>query len=517
MAKNLRFVINTIAYVPSDDELSDSDSDCGIDSTYGKQHGSAVAKYIKTGTAPYRVKFDDFNDTVSFITGDDYPQVEGAESLIVEPFLTKLEESGFEEEDQGQLGNLSVSISLNRPLSLSEKKNKALYKEFESDSSGSKITHEKIGFFWNYEWRNSYGSHVSYEKVRDFYKRLKKKNPDKAEEFREENEKISKLKEVDGDRAERQEGALIPYQILREYGKSHENTKSLVKDFREEDGTAIIYFSFVDCDTVNFNGIYSAYLRIYDAILPPTVMSTGYEFREEKSFEIASQIDRKIRVATAKHMPKGVYYPEPNFCVLLPDKDETLPESFIDNEVGNPKGSCESAALLRQVVKRPNSIFIFSEDKPLITAIPVRTKYNKLKKIIFSETFDNDGIPLKSDLGFLTLINQSHYNVHNWCNNLYINRAFERYGNKYFNINVPAIYSYFAKGIENVGKLNAYKTDLKDRAKLSTAIIEEIVAAAEERSITIAAFEELAEVGDAESLKTFLEYKAEVIGANGEL
>lgn len=36
MSKNLKFVINTIAYVPSDDELSDSDIEDGIDSTYKK-------------------------------------------------------------------------------------------------------------------------------------------------------------------------------------------------------------------------------------------------------------------------------------------------------------------------------------------------------------------------------------------------------------------------------------------------------------------------------------------------
>lgn len=247
----------------------------------------------------------------------------------------------------------------------------------------------------------------------------------------------------------------------------------MVKAFREErDEEPVIYFSFVDSDTVNFNGIYSAYLRIYDVNeLPPTVMSTGYEFREEKPFEIASQIDRKIRVATAKHLPKGVYYPEPNFCVFLPNEDETLPESFIDNEVGNPKGSCESAALLREVVKRPNSIFIFSEDKPLIAEIPVRTKYNKLKKIVFSDTFYDNGMPLENDLGFLTLTNQSHYNVHNWCNNLYINRAFERYGNKYFNIEVPAIYNYFAEGKQNKKLLKSYKDSLEKNANLNPEII----------------------------------------------
>lgn len=119
--------------------------------------------------------------------------------------MTKLENSGLEEEDKDKLENLSVSIGLNRPRSLSEKKNKALIKELKSNSSDNEITHEKIGFFWNYKWCNSYEHEVSYKKVKDFYKRLKIKNPAKAEEFREKNEKISKLKEVDDDKAEKQD------------------------------------------------------------------------------------------------------------------------------------------------------------------------------------------------------------------------------------------------------------------------------------------------------------------------
>jgi hypothetical protein len=76
----------------------------------------------------------------------------------------------------------------------------------------------------------------------------------------------------------------------------------------------------------------SAYLQITGNSLP-TVMSTGYEFSGDKTdhpFQVASQVDRMVRVITVRHIQLGAYYPEPNICVLIPEEYDTLPESFID-------------------------------------------------------------------------------------------------------------------------------------------------------------------------------------------
>lgn len=40
--------------------------------------------------------------------------------------------------------------------------------------------------------------------------------------------------------------------------------------------------------------------------------------------------DRKIRILTAEKFGLGTYYPECNFCVLLPDSEPTVPESFVN-------------------------------------------------------------------------------------------------------------------------------------------------------------------------------------------
>lgn len=41
-----------------------------------------------------------------------------------------------------------------------------------------------------------------------------------------------------------------PYQEIREYIKNHKNTIKLVDEFKK---TSVIYFSFIDSDTINFN------------------------------------------------------------------------------------------------------------------------------------------------------------------------------------------------------------------------------------------------------------------------
>lgn len=71
----------------------------------------------------------------------------------------------------------------------------------------------------------------------------------KAEEFRKFNEESQYV--------------IVPYQNLREYLKSHTKTKGLVNEFLNSNPAPdAIYFSFIDLDTLDFNGIYSAYKRI---------------------------------------------------------------------------------------------------------------------------------------------------------------------------------------------------------------------------------------------------------------
>ncbi|KAK7149136.1 hypothetical protein R3I94_008673 [Phoxinus phoxinus] len=166
-----------------------------------------------------------------------------------------------------------------------------------------------------------------------------------------------------------------PYQRIRERLKDDAATTKLVEEFRGRDPSCLVYFSFVDSDTIRFNSIYSEYLKIVSQELrkdsiPPTVMSTGYEFDSGSEYHIASWLDRWVRVAVAEQHPLLVYYPEPNFCVLVPDQLNTITESFIDKK----REKMESAVLITQVKNRANCKAVFPDRKPIIIDVPARFK-----------------------------------------------------------------------------------------------------------------------------------------------
>ncbi|RXN32350.1 hypothetical protein ROHU_016250 [Labeo rohita] len=171
-----------------------------------------------------------------------------------------------------------------------------------------------------------------------------------------------------------QEATDTPFQDIREHLKNSPATRNLVEALRGNDPRSLIYFSFVDSDTIEFNFIYSEYIQIVreewekDKI-PPTVMSTGYEFLPGDKRHIASWLDRTVRTAVAEVYPLFVYYPEPNFCVLVRDTLNTIEESFIDRRRGN---IMESPVLISRVKTRANFKAVFSDRNPIIIDAPKR-------------------------------------------------------------------------------------------------------------------------------------------------
>lgn len=330
-------------------------------------------------------------------------------------FMSLLEKGGFEPEDIDKLSTINVCYGMNRPRSLSDRINRIFEKEVRKPLY-SKIKFYKFGFYWDYNWFTSSNSPVNYNTVRKFYKQLKRFNRKKAEQFRSlwENEVNTR----------------VPYQALRDYVHNQIGSQQLVAGHRSLN--CDVFLSLIDSDTLDFNGIFSAYNRIYSTFLQensfsPTVMSTGYEFRgnlDEYPYQFGSKLDRSIRVETAKFLPFGVYYPEPNTCILFENTDCLLKEKFVDEASDKELfklGNSESTILLRQVRKRSNARFLFSNDNPLMTTIPARTKKNKqggLRQFSISFTRQQDPTPANSDKSTLKY-NQSHYDEDVWAKNLY--------------------------------------------------------------------------------------------------
>ncbi len=156
----------------------------------------------------------------------------------------------------------------------------------------------------------------------------------------------------------------VPYQEIREKIKKHSHNNELVSQFRR-DSEVKNYYCFFDADTVDFNEVLSSYIDVIIEHIYPTVMSTGFLFPEQSKFRKESERDRQVRITTAEHFPLGTYYPEPNFCVLLPDGCDTIPERFTNTEY--KQMNMESPVLIRQVKRREGFSAVFSNKNPIIT------------------------------------------------------------------------------------------------------------------------------------------------------
>lgn len=421
------FVINTICHAPTKRSFSDDSSDEDIDDDVRR----TFEKFkIETSSFPYTAnhpkRSKPMNGTMMVPVQTDKKTTK---SQLIDRFFKKLSKESFEVFDTERKSCIRVCIALNRMRSVSQRKNKSLFSELESGAD-TDIEYESFGFFWTCTWyERQTGAVVHYDTVRSFYKQLKTYNKSMAKKFLEQEDAFEQNPEN------------IPYQQLREYAKNHTKTKQFVRELRTTNPNVNIYLSLIDADVVDFNGIFSAYLRIIqDCYEIPTVMTTGYEFPLDPEYgpahRLQSHMDRMMRVVTASHIPLGTYYPEPNMCILIPKDCSTVPESFIDSRRGNKS---ESPILLKHIQhERPHAMYIFSNDRPLITSIPARAKVCKAprarnaSKIDFStELISGKAAPSKYDIEeVFAKVSQSNSNVRNRFKNFFTNGHFDKYFNK---------------------------------------------------------------------------------------
>lgn len=459
-----KFIVNSIVYVDgyesedsSDEEYDTSDEAIFEDLDIEDKSTLPFRTYTTRVSQSKKKAGQEIDSTpVGFVKPTEVKTYEGTfntqKSIIVQPFLENLYKNGFEPNSTSLIEDtISASLLLNRPLSLSTRKNNLLIKELNAKTE-SPIMHNKFSIFWKFNWYNKNNKIVEYDTVKTFYKKLKHYDTlhetNKAEQFRSYCEKL----------------VAVPYQSLRELAKNHEKTKELVKKARNDSPGSDIYLSIVDGDTVSFNGVYSAYLRIYEkAEITPTIMSTCYEFTKEKETDLpfvkASELCRKIRVATAKFIKLGVYVTEPNVCILVLDKLDTIEESFIDKTI--KLGNAESVALMRSLIKSrgiDNLEVVISDDNPLLTAIPPRARKIKSSKkpIKFSQEAESGLGLTEKDFTSFKQISQSHTHESVWLDNLYINKAIKLKAGYHFKFK-GLITKYLKAEITNEEKLSLLK------------------------------------------------------------
>lgn len=411
------FLISTIAYVPdpeSEIELEDS-SDEETDEEFKEND------FISPSSSRFTIKNFKKNPVFGIDLTEARQKLKHTynKSRVVKPFLEKLTSQGFDK--HGPTSDIAVSFALNRMQSVSQRKNKSLYYEMIT-TTYSYILHKTYGFFWECQWYDeNKRKNVDYEVVRKYYKQLKRVNKDKAKEFLAlESAKI-----------------LVPYQHLRECAKNHRATSELVTMLRKKNNT--VYFTLIDCDTIHFNGVFSGYVRIIRNCLKtnqkknlPLVLSTGYIYpnvypKEEYIYHIQSIADRRLRIITARTLPYCVYYPEPNTCILIRENVDTVFESFINLE--RKEGNMESPNLIANILEKCTipPLFIFSDEKPLVTSIPGRAYNNKKTgkplNSYLSPELKKGAKPNKSDFDQLKYISQSNLFKKTWYDNLFINKG----------------------------------------------------------------------------------------------
>lgn len=402
------FVVSIPAYVSSDDE-SGSDSDVDEDAVkFFEYEESDISKWPYLINKKKRGKVFKNNELIEPII----PPVknETAKRTIVDELLKKLQQEAFVDCSPDSLQQLSLLICLNRPKSLSSKKNHCLKNEVYWHREKRKIKHVGLcGQFWYPLWERTdksssssrrAGNPPTYQEVRSFYHYLKqqdKKNGTNiAKKFRRENES--------GDRRR-----MVPYRSLRELTKIL--APVLVKGARQEFPNNPVYLVGCDADTRSFNGCFSTLSEIVESSQKlPDVMTTGYLFdvSDDSFLRMASLLDMRVREATAKFIQMGVYYPEPILGLRVPEDYDTVPESFEEQKARGPKVDYEfpqeSPIILSDIAKkRANSTFAFRFKNPLMTTAPERATQQKKTK--------SDGT--RSELTFTAKLGE-HGKFENW-------------------------------------------------------------------------------------------------------
>ena len=424
------FVANIPAYVPSDSETDDTDSE------------TDTGKYTFTDedftTPPFCIDYKKRGKVLSHSLTrkkTDTAKVGATQSSgIVQSLTEKISQEAFlptsdKTLKKQQLDHLSVIIGLNRPRSLSSRKNRLLEEELEKTVT-AELQVRFFAMFWDFPWarinpakNKSSGNPPSHEEIRSFYQQLKKKDAARARQFRRNTENSK-------ERSRR----MVPYRRIREMIKNHELTRELVHIFRQTNPAANIYLFFCDADTSLFNGCFTTYTQMDQQTKNKIgAMTTGYLFDSNNAMiRLASELDMRVREATTKHLQRGAYYPEPSLCIMVSPESDSVPESFEEktDDGADYEAPQESPIILKKVANRPNVLFVFAFQNPLITRTPERATTNKIKtkkgtknSLAFSATFNKstnkfDNWTMQDLVNITKNSAQSHAHPRSWAINV---------------------------------------------------------------------------------------------------
>jgi hypothetical protein len=187
-----------------------------------------------------------------------------------------------------------------------------------------------------------------------------------------------------------------------------------------------MYILFLDNDILSFRYRKDApgALSVFDENYlsnPFEIASTGYTIREPENLvlEVGVLADLSVRNATAKHVKRGVYFPEPCTAVKIPHLNDTVPEDFGDPKDKNYKSPNEMPQLIDKVLERrkldPQKTMVFDSRGAIVTTLP-----NRMQRDFQCHSTQRNGIILWGMNDFKTMrsISQTHYNAYDWAHRM---------------------------------------------------------------------------------------------------
>jgi hypothetical protein len=344
----------------------------------------------------------------------------GSDTLI-RSFLEKLTSGAFT--DSRNLNRLSVCILLNRPYSLDERRNAALKSAWAAASAFAQQWNAAGNLprvfvcarFWHNNWYQFTNQLAPPGGIQLYYRALRQLHPSAAANF-----------------LDAMESFCVPYRQLRDTLRSHPLTRQAIQELRQKRPGSPTYFAMIDSDTVSVNRVFDYYDKL-SMRGKVDVMSTGYNFPEftgenserplQRFLTLGCAADNRIRSITNKYLPWGIYFPEPNTCVLIPATAAILPYSFVDAS-NRYVGSKESAALLKNLhAEKPSATLVFDDCCPLTTLTPKRMRRHRTTKAELPVDPQATTWLTLSEEEMLRLhqVCQSHLNGDVWAKNLIIN------------------------------------------------------------------------------------------------
>lgn len=318
---------------------------------------------------------------------------------------------------------IAVVLGMNRPKSLDAARNRNFIKRLEKQAPALVgLSCRMIGFLWDPKWNLKPEIERKILSEVRAYKLIKVLRPKEASRLR-----IALEGQKGTNSAIRSQ---IPYQAIREKIFRSQETKAFFEVFTDD--AREVYLSTLDDDSIALRserGLFSTYDAMIAAHIArtnknPELLSTGYCLKsaEDQILRFAVDMDRAVRVATAKHIPLGPYYAEPNILFRI---QKQLYRRGKYSFMGTGK-SLESRRFIQNTQKAgvllDGTTVVSSYKNPLVTETPDRMKTLKSQRL---KTVTGLNVKQKQVLQTLRGISQTHVFPKQWADNLYIALPFK--------------------------------------------------------------------------------------------